>query len=258
MSREGNTLSAVLRAAWDEGNLRTMTKREPQKATGAHITFVGHITRPELLRNLSDTESCNGFANRFLWVSVRRSKCLPEGGHVPALQMERIADRLRAVIEWSRTCARIQRDPDAIKLWAQVYPRLSQGLPGLLGAATSRAEAQVLRLSALYAVLDMSATIRVDHLLAALSLWEYCFASARCVFGDATGDPIADRIREAIENADEYGLSRTEISALFGRHAPTDRITQALTQLTALGVIERRVIKGEGRAAEFWCAKKAK
>jgi hypothetical protein len=30
------------------------------KATGAHIGFRGHITRPELLKYLSDTEQRNG------------------------------------------------------------------------------------------------------------------------------------------------------------------------------------------------------
>ena len=257
MTREGNNLSALLRAAWDSGNLRTLTKRDPLKATGAHVSVIGHITRPELLRYLSDTEQHNGFANRFLWCAVRRSKFLPEGGYIPPSQLDALADRLRTVIEWSRTCGRIKRDEAATKLWAHFYPGLSAGLPGLLGAATSRAEGQVLRLSALYAVLDMSATVGVDHLLAAMAAWEYSFASARYVFGDATGDPVADRIREALQNAGEEGMTRTELSSLFGRHASTDRITQALTQLAALGIAERRIIKGEGRATEFWCAKKA-
>ena len=83
MAREGNTLSPSLRSAWDSGNLRTLVKTDPLKATGAHISLVGHITRTELLKYLNDTESHNGFANRLLWTSVKRSKCLPEGGLVP-------------------------------------------------------------------------------------------------------------------------------------------------------------------------------
>jgi hypothetical protein len=60
MAREGNTLSPLLRAAWDSGNLRTLTKNSPLRSTGAHICVIGHITRPELLRYLSDTEGHNG------------------------------------------------------------------------------------------------------------------------------------------------------------------------------------------------------
>jgi len=71
MSREGNTLSATIRQAWDSGMLRILTKNSPAKATGAHISILGHITRGELLRYLNDTELGNGFANRFLWVCVQ-------------------------------------------------------------------------------------------------------------------------------------------------------------------------------------------
>jgi hypothetical protein len=79
MAREGNTLSPVLRSAWDYGNLRSMTKNSEARATGAHISIIGHITKDELRRLLTETESANGFGNRFLWLAVRRSKCLPEG-----------------------------------------------------------------------------------------------------------------------------------------------------------------------------------
>ena len=51
-----------------------------------------------------------------------------------------------------------------------------RGHSGLYGAVTSRAEAQVVRLSLIYALLDCSPVIRQEHLLAALALWEYCEA----------------------------------------------------------------------------------
>lgn len=64
MSREGNILSAIIRQAWDGGNLNPLTKSNPIKATGAHISIIGHITKAELLRHLTATEQSNGFANR--------------------------------------------------------------------------------------------------------------------------------------------------------------------------------------------------
>ena len=233
MAREGNNLSPTLRETWDSGNLRTLVKNNPLRATGAHISIIGHVTRSELLRYLSDTEAHNGFANRLLWCCVKRSKYLPEGGSVPQAKMVELANRLKFIVEWARSKedAEIRRDEAARGLWAAVYPRLSNGLPGLLGAATSRAEAQVLRLSAIYAVLDRSVVVRVEHLKAALAVWDYCFASARFIFGDKTGDPVADRIREALTDAGDTGLTRTQIRDLLGRHASADRIAQALAQL---------------------------
>ena len=68
MTREGNTLSPVIRSAWDSGDLRSLTKNSPARATGAHVSIIGHITKDELRRLLTETESANGFANRFLFL----------------------------------------------------------------------------------------------------------------------------------------------------------------------------------------------
>ena len=49
-------------------------------------------------------------------------------------------------------------------MWCAIYEKLSEGKPGLLGAVISRAEAQVVRLALLYALLDCSKLIRAEHL----------------------------------------------------------------------------------------------
>lgn len=259
MAREGNTLSPTMRDAWDSGNLRTLVKHDPLTATGAHISVIGHISRNELLRYLSDTEAHNGFANRFLWGCVARSKCLPEGGLVPEEQFATLATRLREVLNWAdgKGDFELRRDGQARCLWADEYPRLSEGLPGLLGAATARAEAQVLRLSALYAVLDYSEVVQVEHLRAALAVWEYCFASAQFIFGEASGDPVADRIREALLDAGARGLTRTMIRNLLGKHETGDRIARALNQLAMHGVAKYEKRPSGGRDIELWFATEA-
>jgi hypothetical protein len=78
-------------------------------------------------------------------------------------------------------------------LWAAEYYDLSDAAPGLLGAVTSRAEAQVMRLSLLYALLDGKNVIGEDHLTAALALWDYCARSARFIFGDAATETEDER-----------------------------------------------------------------
>ena len=125
------------------------------------------------------------------------------GGRPPESEIAALTGRLRSAIKWVQQAGEVEicRDNDAEKLWAEVYPKLSDGHPGLLGAATSRAEAQGLRLSAIFAIFDCSVTVRVEHISAALAVWDYCLASARYIFGDATGDPVADRIREGLADA---------------------------------------------------------
>ena len=189
MARDGNTLSVVIRQAWDTGVLRTMTKNSPARATGAHISIVGHITRDELLRELSTTDMGNGFANRFLWVCTTRSKELPEGGNLQDADLLPLAKRLKDAVVFARTVDEMKRAPAIKDAWAITYHALTAARTGLLGAVTSRAEAQTMRLACFYALLDKSAEVREEHLLAAVALWEYCHASAKFIFGDCLGDP---------------------------------------------------------------------
>ena len=76
VERHGNTLSPLMRKAWDGGILATMTRTAPLRATGAHISIVGHITVDELRARLTRTDTANGFANRFLFMLVRRSRAV--------------------------------------------------------------------------------------------------------------------------------------------------------------------------------------
>jgi len=258
MSREGNTLSAIVRESWDSGALRTMVKREPLSVHEAHIAIIGHITADELRRYLTATEAANGFANRFLFALSRRSKCLPEGGNLPEAVLEALAERLRPVVAFGRNAGCLQRDRAAKQLWAQVYPELSEGSAGMVGGVTSRAEAQVLRLSMLYALLECSGEIRVPHLAAAISVWDYCCSSAELIFGDTLGDPVADMILTELRKVGDAGLTRSQISQLFGRHRDAADINRALNTLTrkALAINEDR--ETDGRSAEVWFAKEAK
>jgi hypothetical protein len=84
--------------------------------------------------------------------------------------------------------------PEAKQLWESVYRELSKDEAGLIGAVTARAEAQTTRLALLYALLDRSPHIDCIHISAARALWDYCETSARRIFADLTGDPLADAI----------------------------------------------------------------
>ena len=251
MGREGNTLSSVLRDAWDGVKLTTLTKNSPAVATDTHISVVAHITREELRKQLTETESANGFGNRFLWLLVKRSKCLPEGGDQPPLAD--IVTELHKAIEFARNTDKIVRTASARELWKQVYPELSEGKPGLVGALTARAEAQVLRLSCVYALLDCSPVIDVAHLRAALELWRYCDESAQLIFESGTGNKQADRILQALKVASQTGLTKTEISYnLFNRNVTRFELDEALRLIHRLKLGFRTEEKTTGRAVERW------
>jgi hypothetical protein len=253
MQREGNSLSPVIRQCWDTGNLRTLTKNNAAKATGAHVSMAAHITRPELLKYLKDTEAFNGFANRFLWLLVRRSRLLPDGGR--NLDVSPIGVKLRAALSAARNVRQMTRDRTATGLWHEEYPRLTAGRPGLYGAVTGRAEAQVLRLSMTYALLDNgSPIIRAEHLQAALALWDYADASARIIFGGEVDDPLVALVLEKLREAPD-GLTRTQLHNTFQRNLPAAKLVEALAKLRDRGDIFSEPVPTAGRPAERWRAK---
>lgn len=259
-SREGNVLSEAVREAWDSGNLRNMTKNSPAVATGAHISIIGHITRDELIRNLSETEQANGFGNRFIWLAVRRSKYLPreDDRRIDSTVMKDLQEKVRETVASASKIREMQRDDQAEAAWCAVYgdgitPGLSDGRPGLLGAMLGRAEAQVLRLSMIYALADGIDRIGLPHLKAALAMWEYSERSARYIFGGRLGDPAADVILDALRDSPR-GLTRTDISALLGRNKPAGEISRALGTLSSLGLARCQREETAGRSSERWTA----
>lgn len=252
MERPGNTLSPVLRDAWGTARLQTLTKNSPLKATGSHVSIIAHVTDEELRSALTRTEMANGFANRFIYAKVRRSKELPHGGSLGEREIIRLGERTKTAIETARGTGRITMTPEAALAWERVYGALSSERPGLLGAILGRAEAQVIRLALIYALLDRKATIEPVHIEAGLAVWEFCEESAEQIFGDLVGDNVADTILKALKAARSAGMSRTEISGLFLRHVRSARIAIALDLLQRLGKAKATTTPTDGRWVETW------
>jgi DNA-binding transcriptional ArsR family regulator len=257
MKREGNILSRIIRDGWDRGNLATLTKNSPARATGAHITILGHITADELRRELDRTSMCNGYANRFLFACVRRARILPFGGTLDEKTICELGRRLRATIDVAQSLERVTMTRDARDGWRNVYPALSEGEPGLLGAIVGRAEAQVIRLALIYALLNSCAEIDLPHLKAGLAVSEFCENSARYIFGDALGDPIADEILRALRQTGDAGMTRTQIRDLFGRNRSSERTELALSTLVRHSKAQMVSRDTGGRPAEVWISTSA-
>jgi hypothetical protein len=250
MAREGNSLSGVLRDAWDGLTLAPMTKANRVRATTPHIGIVAHVTHDELLRNLTDTETVNGFGNRFVWFAVRRSKELPFPGSPPESAFSALAREIRMVLPVARACGALALSVQARDLWTQSYHDLSADRPGMAGALLGRAEAQVMRLSGLYAVLDGQSVIDLIHLQAALALWEHAEASTHLIFGDSLGDPVADTILKAIRARGE--MTDSDISDLFKRHRTATELERAKEVLIKAGLAHWVTIETDGRPRIVW------
>jgi hypothetical protein len=250
MARDGNSLSGVVRDAWDGLTLAPMTKADRVRATDPHIGIIGHVTKDELLRNLTGTEASNGFGNRFVWLFVQRSKELPFPSIPDESEMTALASRMGQTIQQARTIGDIGMTAAFRERWKAIYHDLSADRPGLAGSLLGRAEAHVMRLAALYAVLDGQREMDRVHLSAASALWEYAEASTRLIFGDNTGDPEADTIFRVL--CERGALTDSEISDMFNRHVPSSRLQQAKAVLSSAGLMHHETVSTNGRPKNVW------
>jgi hypothetical protein len=251
MAREGNSLSGVLRDAWDGLTLAPMTKANRVRATDPHIGIVGHVTKDELLRNLTNTEMSNGFANRFVWFLVRRSKELPFSSNPSPDALGTLATKVGRTLRQARGFGALTMTPQACEAWATIYHDLSADRPGLSGALLARSEAHVMRLSGLYACLDGQSAIDLVHLKAALALWQFAEASTKLIFGQSLGDPIADTILRSLQANGE--LSESQISSdLFGRHISATKLEQAKGVLLTAHLAHCVSVETGGRPRIVW------
>jgi hypothetical protein len=110
-----------------------------------------------------------------------------------------------------------------------------------------------MRLACLYALADRSSLISIGHLRAALTVWNFCSDSARCLFGDRVGHPVADVILAALRKAWPESMTRTEISDLFKRNRQASEISEALELLERYRLAEcERDPQENGRPVERW------
>jgi hypothetical protein len=254
-SRDGSILSETLRDIWDTGYLRCTTKHNPLTATDAHIGIIGHITIDEIKKLLTSIDMANGFANRFLWLCVKRSKSLPEGGNLSSVNFQPLINRLREAVAFSRQSRQLVRDNEARQAWQVVYDMLAENRTGLADTLLARAEAIVFRLSILYALLDCSAEIRLKHLNAALALWQYAEDSAAYIFGDTVGDETADPILRALTLAGAAGLTKEQLLVdVFQRHIKAAELNRALALLEEQTRItqRQRISSNRGRPATVY------
>jgi len=252
--REGSTLAAVQRQAW-EGRALSVLNRQQLKASSSHIAIIGHITPREFRLRLAEADMSGGTYNRYLPVYVERSRLLP----IPQGTSEEIRTKLggglRAAIDQARTLTCIQFDADATDLWvAELYPELTGADDDDHAEAefTRRAAPYCLRIAGLHAALDGRQLMSKSDLVAAAALVRYSNASARFVLDRQIRDPRLDRIRRAVDASGSAGLTRSAISGLFSRNLTKEVLDELLSQLTADGTYEEAMQATKGRPAETY------
>lgn len=246
MSRSGNTLSSILRLAYDGQDLSTLTKNNSEKASSPHIAISANITEIELKRLLTEVDLNNGLANRFLFTAARRARELPLGGNVMVLELDKLKSELANSVVFARTVGQITFDSQTQDAWIHIYHELTSEIPGLVGVLAARTEPHTLRVAAIYAAADRSNKIKIPHLRAACAVVDYTTETLFYLFGNSTGDSLAEKIIEVL-NTKLAGMSRTDIFIFFGKNIPSEQIGVSLEMLEKSGRIRSQTVETDGR-----------
>lgn len=260
--REGNSLSATLREAYDDEVLQSLTSGSPLKATGTHITITPQITPAELVDKLTATDVANGLANRYMFTCSRMSKVLPEGSAPPKDELDAFGDRLnRAYTSLHKATlgkAELKRTSAAKKLWETEYHRRfaerREQDESPVKSLLARWHANTARLSVIYALLDGRLEIDEVHVRAALAAWDYIEAGTEHIFGSEVGDQELGRLMEYINNSDNGRIRRDISQELFKGHKSKAQLDALMDKLIKRGGYAAKRVAGPkgGRPATLY------
>ena len=276
MARTG-TLSAQLRNAWDGRTLQRTSVRHGQRASRAHVSLLSMITPEELLRHHARLSQAGGLESRllFVWAAPGRDVSPFAGGWTAT----GLADRVRDVIEGSREAVMMRTDPisrhllglrgiqpkvaipvspDVTESWGtSVKPRLAPPADGMV-ALHSRAEAQVIRLAAVYAMCDQASLITAVHVEAAVAAQSYCARSAEVLFGVPVAElpPRADprtaaKVVRCLHDRYPDWVARDDLgTGVLKGNVPAATLGAVMGSLAARHLIEQRQVPTDGRPRE--------
>lgn len=276
--RDGNTLSAALRDGWDGVSLKPATKTNRMWATDPHINMLAAITKTELVSSMASKDLTNGFANRFMPFWAERTRLLPFPKPTPPEEVDRLANK---VIEVLRFCEaerwvendnmRVDLSPAAAKRYAELYRgELSDRSHGeRINALVERRAPMLRRLAMLFALTDLTTTVEVKHIDAALAWIRYSLESVKFIFGSAADEAEVAEVNDTAAKILQFigqhkRVTRWQLSSeCFKGHASKDRLDAALDDLLTANpprIVVEDVRTGKGRPTKYYelPAKKAK
>lgn len=252
--RDGNTLSATLREAWDSPQrLYNSSKNSSAVSTGAHFGLVGHMTREEFLL-VDPGLISNGLINRIAWGNGFQAQKIfdPQPLSWSQALFNRFAEiYLHATGPVDIVIGAPERPltrfvplaPEAKERWDQLYRNLPV-YPGTLAAVLERYLALTRKFTLNYAILDQSPEIRLPHLEAGIAMAEYSKANAIEVFSGFGPNSNANKLLHALRRNPAAGIEKAGIARrVFNHKLSADDIHEALISL-----LENDLIEFRGRA----------
>jgi hypothetical protein len=240
MKREGNSLSTALRDAWDSANLSTLTKNNPSRATDPHISLIAHITPTEFKKVTSDLEVANGLLNRFIPIYVTRSRLIPEPTRLSDSDLEYFIQKIGEAVDFAKNQDVVPFDVEASNWWHHMYPILESDLASeSISNMAGRSSAHVRRIAVIFALLELCDEVRLDHLVAAIAVWEYALRTIEWLYPTgADGNSDVEAVMDYI-TAQGGNETRTHINkVVFKKNASKEQLDHLKNKMLNMGLIE--------------------
>ena len=242
-SREKNNLSATIRTVWDGKSISPLVKNAKWCATDPHIVISAHITSSELIDRMSDVDAQSGFMNRFIILHIVRPKLVPLPRRTPDEDVKRVAIQIAEAVSFAmgepgaeNNSLEVKLSPEANKYWCGQYRELTREQNGIAGSLLVRTEIYCRMLAMVFALMDQSAVVEVQHIKAALAWINYWKDSVSYIFGTLAAKAEASKMNETAKDLYEFitknsGCTRTDLTKFFKHKLNSTEMTSALNHL---------------------------
>lgn len=240
--RDNNNLSETLRVAFDSDTLQSLSKIQPATASNPNISLIGHTTKEEFTKVLSDVDKDNGMFNRILFAHSYRANILPHPKDFEIMLKESgiLIDLfvLKDFIDKSESI-KINFTDKGAEWWDKFYTEHGNAPDQANENIKGRTETHILKIAMIFAVSDKTYQLDVDHLEAASAVINYSNQTIDYVFGNQHNQisPLT-KITSFIQSKGGQ-CNRTAISyELFSKKIKSYLLDQYREQLKAKNQIE--------------------
>ena len=194
-ARKDSTLNTILRLALEGRDLQNPTRFSALKATRPHICLIAQGVEEEVMAVLKDEDIYGGTINRMLLVASERSRLVARPKQITEADLQPFVSRITDALQlgWGRKSYRaadedtvkVDFDPAALALWEKpdsgTYAELNDttGMSVIEMRMVARAPIHCALIASIYALLDGSTDIRVEHLLAGRAWTKLTFHVAK-------------------------------------------------------------------------------
>lgn len=247
--RSGNKLSELTREVFDGDEIANMSISNEMRVEQHYVCFIFLITKTELLKTIKEVELFNGFANRFYWALVHRSKILSNPPKVDKEKLSALACKVREAVDFGRSQTELTLTDEAEKVWDTIYRKIHQDQPdthtsGLKG----RFDVLTLRLALNFALLDRCNKVESRHLAAATELIDISEQCIESIFTqkNQSFDKTSSKILKGLSDRGDWVSQSSIMTQFFSNNIKSEALNVCLGVLESNGLIERKVTEGEG------------